>query len=382
MKIKNLLLATAFISASLASEAQVQKVNYKVQFNKETNLFDCFMVVKEGKASDVRERVQYNAQFTVVVPAGSKVSMAKSYMPIQNNQKYDGTTPLQWSVANLTSSPESDPFRDFVSVVPALSPSAFYNNLNEGDEVKLFSLQISPIVDCGSAVRLFEANVDPNSSSRGMAGGDYSNGFTIGGTEQSYNGNDRGLTPTLDVIKSKDVSNNKGQLKIDVNLNLDQKYAPYSHVWQGPNDFKSYVEDFVIYNASKMHEGNYTLEITDNRGCKQNENITARVNGQNIGLDESQITKAEDLIETKVSIYPNPAVNFFNIDVQAKNGAVIAIDIIDAKGSIVSSKNYGAKATDNHVNVSIPLNDYTPGMYNVAISVDGEVATKKLMVIR
>ncbi len=387
MRIKNLIFAAGLLTCSYAAEAQVTKANYKVQFNEKTNLFDCYMVVKAGSAESIRERAQFNAQFTLVVPAGSQVIMAESLMPLQNNQKYESKSASQWFISNFSQSPESDPFRDFVSVVPSLSPSAFYNDLKEGEEVKLFSLKITPIVDCGSNVRLFEKGIDPDSGDRGMDGGDYSNGFTMGSTDQLYSGNEPIKTPKLEVIKDHSTRALKGKLSIDVNLNLDANYAPYSYVWQGPSGFKAYTEDVVILNPSNNNEGNYSFEVVDNRGCKQTTNIEAKVHGQNIGVDESASISA-NLAErnaeetSSISVYPNPSISFFNLDVKAKNGAVIGLEIIDAKGSVVNSKSYGAKPTNNHVNVAIPVADFVPGMYNVAVSIDGEITTKKLMVIK
>ena len=76
------------------------------------------------------------------------------------------------------------PQNDFYSIIPRISPASQYNNLALGDTIKLFSLIISPIPDCANDIRLFENGVDPSSSDDGMNGGDFSNGFTIGGASQ------------------------------------------------------------------------------------------------------------------------------------------------------------------------------------------------------
>jgi hypothetical protein len=387
MKFKSLLFVSAFGLASLGADAQVSKVNYKVEFNQETNLFDCYMIVKEGSASSQKDRAQFNAQYTLVVPNGSKVTVAKSYAPIQNNQKYAGDLPSLWSISNSNAAPESDPYRDFISVVPTLSPSAFYNDLKAGDQVKLFSLQILPIVDCGSTVRIYEKGLDPDSGSRGMDGGDYSNGFTMGSVDQLYDGNVTAPAKQLEVIKDTKVVLNKGKLTIDATVNTNPAHAPYSYVWNGPSNFKAYAEDIALYNVSDKNEGNYMLEVSDSRGCKQTVNVEAKIFGQLIGVAQNGATSgstADDrtVVATEVNIYPNPASNFFNLDITAKSGSNLAYEIIDAKGSTIAKKEIGTITGKNHTNVHFNIADYIPGMYTVAVSVDGNIATKQLIVIK
>ena len=43
-----------------------------------------------------------------------------------------------------------------MSISPVLAPTAFYNELEQGDEVKLFSIKVNPIVNCAEGVRLLK----------------------------------------------------------------------------------------------------------------------------------------------------------------------------------------------------------------------------------
>ncbi|MBK8699922.1 MAG: hypothetical protein IPN29_10475 [Saprospiraceae bacterium] len=172
------------------AEAQVTKVDYQIRFNKATSFFDCFIIIKEGSAISFQHRTQLSAQYTVIVPTGSTVSIAQLHMPLQNNQGYNGTTPAVWTLSNSVSHPASQPFSDFYGLTPSITPSSQYNNLNTLDTVRLFSLQIDlPPLSCRSGVRLFKNNIDPGPAAPGMGGGDFSNGFTIGNTLQRYQGN-------------------------------------------------------------------------------------------------------------------------------------------------------------------------------------------------
>jgi hypothetical protein len=87
------------------------------------------------------------------------------------------------------------PQSDFHSITPTLSPAAFYNNLTAGDSIRLFSLSISPVTNCGSGIYIYRNGIDPGSSAPGMGGGDFNNGFTMGSANQLYTGNITQLNP-------------------------------------------------------------------------------------------------------------------------------------------------------------------------------------------
>jgi hypothetical protein len=380
MRLRSLFMALGIASSPMMVDAQVSKVNYKVQFNEKTNLFDCYLLVKEGSAKSTRDRAQFNAQFTLVVPNGSEVKMAESFMPLQNNQKYNSTSPSHWIVTNHNISPEADPFRDFVSIVPSLSPTSFYNDLEAGTEVKLFSVSITPVIDCGSTVRMYEKGLDPESADRGMGGGDFANGFTLGSVSQIYDGNTPMDAQELSLVKNVKANVLKGKLSLEADLELDGKYGPYSYVWNGPNDFKAYSEDVIIYNPTFINEGSYVLEVSDSRGCKQVKNLEARVNGVTIGTGNDG---NESIIkEATIGVYPNPATNFFNLDIQAKDGSAVSMELLDSKGGVILSKSYGVKLKNNHINETFNLAAIPAGMYSVAVTIDGQITSKQVIVLK
>src|SRR5690606_10088387 len=100
--------------------------------------------------------------------------IVKNYMPLQNNQNFGGVNPMKWTIANTVFKPASDPFNDYVSITPSLAPTAFYNEVKEGESILLFSLKANNIFDCGESVRIFENNTDLSSSAIGFDGGDFS----------------------------------------------------------------------------------------------------------------------------------------------------------------------------------------------------------------
>ncbi len=174
---------------AVQQHAQVTSIQYALLLNPTTNLFDCFLYIDEGEANTVRERIQFNSQFSVIIPTGAEVNIESCYMPLIGNQALDGHTPVIWSITSKLMSPEIYPEFDFYGITPSLAPAGFYNEVKRGDLVKLFSLKVEGSKVDLSEVRLYDHDVDPNSGDFGMKNGDFSNGFTMGGYHQLYNGN-------------------------------------------------------------------------------------------------------------------------------------------------------------------------------------------------
>jgi hypothetical protein len=184
--IKMMAIATIATFSLTDAVAQIQAVNYELKYNSTTGLHDCYIIIKKGSAVTMRERVQFNSQISVLVPTGSELEVAQTYMPLEDNQQYGGVNPIKWKVEKPLITPAASPRLDFYSITPNLFPSAFYNDLKEGDRVKLFSLKIG--TENISGVRLFNKAVDPDATALGMKGRDFNNSFSIGGPEEDYVG--------------------------------------------------------------------------------------------------------------------------------------------------------------------------------------------------
>ncbi len=170
------------------SSAQVKKVQYQLRYNPIDTAYDVYLIIHEGKATSSNDRAQFNAQISLLVPTETKLQVHKLYMPLRNNINYDGTSPMKWILTNTVVSPISKPKYDFISFTPVLSNNDAhrYNNLAQGDSIKLFSVRPNPLPSCLTDIRLFENGLDPNSAAPGMQGGNFNNGFTIGSIEQKY----------------------------------------------------------------------------------------------------------------------------------------------------------------------------------------------------
>lgn len=184
------LLFTFFSLFSVLSFAQVGGVDYLMKYNCETEEYDVSIVILEGSATTIPQRAQFNAQISLVVPTGEAVILTDFYMPLQNNQMYTGTEPLIWYKGTPTIAPDIAPENDYYSITPTLSPASFYNDLAEGDVVKVFSFTAGESGQYDDRVRFFNNDDDPDFNGPGTTGGgSYANGFTLGGPTQLYNGN-------------------------------------------------------------------------------------------------------------------------------------------------------------------------------------------------
>ena len=175
------------LSTSIFAFTQVSSVNYILDYNCENNEYEVYIEATEGSASSILERAQFNCQISFAVPTGSDVNINGLYAPIQDNQYFNGTEPLRWVIGLGILSPNGFPELDFYNVVPTLAPSSFYNEINEGDEVLLFTFTTGEKTEYSDLVRLFDNETDPSKSD--FEGSDLRNGFTIGGPVNVYEGN-------------------------------------------------------------------------------------------------------------------------------------------------------------------------------------------------
>lgn len=182
-------IVTILLLFSEITSGQVTGVKYFIRHNPKTNLHDCHLIITDGSATSAIHRTQFNAQFSLVAPAGSIMQIAERYFPLQDNQSYTGKDACEWKIASVIRAPQVTPDRDYFGIVPTLGPSAQYNDLKTGDTIRIFSVSVEPNPKNPADVRLFDNNTDPNSSAAGMRGANFGNGFTIGGLTQCYNGN-------------------------------------------------------------------------------------------------------------------------------------------------------------------------------------------------
>ncbi|MBK8701460.1 MAG: cadherin-like domain-containing protein [Saprospiraceae bacterium] len=266
---KTTLITIAMVCIILLEQgfSQVTGVKYLLKYNSTSCRFDACIVITAGSATTAPQRAQFNSQYSLVVPTGSSVSIAQNYNPIQNNQTYAGVNPLVWVISSSVLAPAAAPTLDFYSVTPTLSPTSFYNNITVNDTVRLFSVNITPFPNCGVGIRSFQNGVDPGSSAAGMNGGDFTNGFTIGGTSQDYQGNLSPILPTPPVLSA--LTECAEGISINASVSASSCQSPFTFQWSGPNGYNGTSEDVNIVPANfATNGGTYQVIVTDKLSCK------------------------------------------------------------------------------------------------------------------
>lgn len=359
--------------------SQVESVNYKLQYNNDSGLFDCYLVVNEGSAKNTRDRAQFNAQITLVAPKASNVYITESYMPLINNQDSRSTVPANWEVSNEIESPNQLKEMRLVSIFPELLPTAFYNDINTGDEIKLFSFKVTPMVDCAKDIRFYNNNQDPASVGKGMGGSDFRNGFTIGGVDQKYAGNSATVFPNKPVITDVDFSM-KSRVSLDVKMapfagSSIQKDLTYTVV--APNGKVESYNDFLASDIKDIQRGEYTVVATDNIGCTAEKRFNPYGTSSEL---ESELVPSATAFDS--GIFPNPAQNEFTLTMNGAIGTKVTGDIIDLEGKVVKSNVVDLSLTNNEEIISVNTN-LVPGMYSLSLTVNkSEVVNHKLLIIK
>jgi len=167
--------------------AQVTSTKYIMDYNCESNYYEVKLLIEEGSATSTMERVQFNSQMCIVIPTGEGFEMMERYAPFVNNQQLDSDIATDWIADSPVIAPEGNDEFDFYTIAPKLAPASFYNQLEEGDEVLLFSFRLNDTTEINEGVRFFDNETDPPKSN--YEGSDLRNGFSVGGAVNSYSGN-------------------------------------------------------------------------------------------------------------------------------------------------------------------------------------------------
>jgi|GEM_PF-6297528 len=252
---------------AFAQPSEVTGVKYHMQYNQDSCWYDCYIIISEGSATNAILRTQFNAQYTVIAPTGTTMSVAQTYMPLKGNHAYTGTDPIDWNQENIAFDVGGI---DILSITPGLVPAAQYNDLSTGDTIKIFSLQVDGLSICtDDAVRMYENGVDPNN----INGSNFQNGFTIGGAAQDYDGNADVYGPAAPSLPEPTVDLTSG-ISIDFEPDFPSCYEAPTFVWTGPFGYNTTDEDVLIDPAEPTDYGTFKLVVTDQNNCKDSLEVT------------------------------------------------------------------------------------------------------------
>ncbi len=189
---KKLIAFSVLLFVSLFSYSQITGVKYVIELDDDTGYYECKLIITEGSATDYIDLIQLNSQFTIVIPIGNEIWHNENFNPLINNETQTSTDPAEWILIKYKYSPSEQPESSYYTFSPNVDiETSSYNNLNPGDVITLFRVGGSSFI-CNLDIRPIDNNLDATL----IGGVDYSNGFTIGGTDQVYIGNE--LPSTFD----------------------------------------------------------------------------------------------------------------------------------------------------------------------------------------
>lgn len=334
--------------------AQIDSVKYLLEYNTSTGNFDISVFIVGGKATTVSRRTLSKTQISIIIPTGASLEIAERFMPLENNQTYTGTIPNAWKKSAHVVNPVVFPDYDIHSIAPAFSTPSQFNNVESGDTIKLFSVDIKLRSGCLSDVKLFEREMNMYCGP-GLGGGDFSQGMSIGSIKELYAGN---LNPSHSKV-------NFQNLQMDVNqeFTLESSVSGFGQ-WAFGSDstgmrLTNLTPGTAVITAFEEAQGKYTIickndSITD-VNCIVLPTKTSVIN-ENSGID--------------LKIFPNPFTDFINIpNVKIWD----QIQIHNLHGQLI----WQSKGLINEINTAT----WQAGVYQISFVQGGNRVIKKLIKI-
>lgn len=99
----------------------------------------------------------------------------------------------------------------------------------------------------------------------------------------------------------------------------------------------------------------------------------------NIGMYDAITAGVEELLNSNISIYPNPVVSTANISIDLKEANVISVDLHNALGQKVYSKDEGKMSSGAHT-VQLDVSELNSGIYFATITIGDLSVTKRINV--
>ena len=101
-------------------------------------------------------------------------------------------------------------------------------------------------------------------------------------------------------------------------------------------------------SLTAAENGLYTVIVTDSEGCEGSDTLSV----YNVGVTE--------LVELPMQLYPNPANEYLNVDIQVTEGFV-ELEILNSIGAVVLVKNVNGEELTN--TIQITLDEIPEGLY-------------------
>jgi len=103
------------------------------------------------------------------------------------------------------------------------------------------------------------------------------------------------------------------------------------------------------------------------------------------GSEEVSKVISVDIVSERsgdINVYPNPAVDQINIDINLKDSKQVNVDIYNATGQLIQANVLNQRFPKGVYNAIVDISDLNAGVYNIMITKDTEVVSKKLIVLK
>ena len=138
--------------------------------------------------------------------------------------------------------------------------------------------------------------------------------------------------------------------------------APYTYDWDN-----GVTGDY----ASGLAAGDYIVVVTDANGCTDTATITV----------ETQYLLGTDNLAglTGLLISPNPAKDYAQLNITFENAVDLTVNIADVTGRTLETRHAGNTSAEE---MRFDVSNLTEGVYFMQIIADGQIATKRFVVIK
>ena len=102
-----------------------------------------------------------------------------------------------------------------------------------------------------------------------------------------------------------------------------------------------------------------------------------------VNFEYSEIIRIQNISkgEEKVTVYPVPATNFLNVELQVNDKKEVQASLLNSNGKLIRDNVIKESLIEGQYKYVIDIEDLTTGMYFVRIRLNNNTYTKKILIL-
>ncbi|MFZ6052510.1 HYR domain-containing protein [Halocola ammonii] len=195
--------------------------------------------------------------------------------------------------------------------------------------------------------------------------------YTITFTATDLSNNVATCSFEVEVMPLPEVALTDTTVCINHTLELDGGSGFATYLWEVQPADLMFETQTINLEGSEMGSGTHTVSLTvsDENGC---------VNSASMDVIVDPCTGVDELDQLhSVKVYPNPARDNFNIDINSSSSKVAQLLLMDSNGRMVIDQKVNLSAGDNTHNLNIA--DLKRGVYYLRVITGNDVINKKII---